>query len=155
MLDHSREKAFGSDLDLLPFPIERINTQLAPPWHTPTKIGNAQATLPIFDQLVVEDSHLRIHKDSHRDGATRPVAFDDGNRKGFVNLRGGEADAVILHHGFEHVVPKLLSACPGQALRGYTPGFHSEHRMSKVADLQDGHLIRYDSLDKAFYCKGV
>src|SRR5262245_46739399 len=115
MLDHSREKALGSDLDLLPFPVECINTELAPPWHPPAKVGNAQATLPIFDQLLVEDSYLRIHKDSHRNSATRPLAFDDGNSKGFVNLRSGESDAVILHHGFEHVVDELLSACAGQA----------------------------------------
>src|SRR5262249_5412877 len=114
--------------------------QLPPARYPPAKIGDAEATFPIFDQLLIEDRHLRIYEDSYRDGATRPVAFDDGNRKGFVNLRSGQPDAVILHHRFEHVVYELLSAYTEKALRGDTLRLHSEHRMSKVTDLQDGHL---------------
>ena len=61
MLDHSRKKAFGCDLDLFSFPIEGINTQLAPSRNTSAKFGNTQATFLIFDQFLIKDRHLRIH----------------------------------------------------------------------------------------------
>src|SRR5262245_44733568 len=53
MLDDTREKAFGRDLNLLPIPIEGIDTQLAPPWDAAAKFRNAETTFPIFDQLLI------------------------------------------------------------------------------------------------------
>ena len=58
----------------------------------------------------------------------------------FVYLRRGEADAVILVHGVDHVIDQFLDRRLLE-LGGFEfSGPRSQHRMPHAGDLQDGHL---------------
>src|SRR5262249_15801774 len=104
VLDDAGEKIVGHDLDLITIAIESIDTQLSPPRNTTAKIRNAETAFPILDRLFIEYSHFRIHQYGHWDITARTVALDDRNGKRFVNLGSSESHAVILHHGFHHVI---------------------------------------------------
>src|SRR5262249_41274394 len=86
VLNDSRKKVFGNELELFAIAIQRLDTKFSPAWNSASKIRNAEAALPIFHELLVQNRHGWIHQNSHRNIAARAVAFDDGNRERFMNL---------------------------------------------------------------------
>jgi hypothetical protein len=56
-----------------------------------------------------------------------------------VHLRRGEAGAVVVVHGFEHVVDQALDVGRADPLGRHRLGYLPEYRMSQMRDLQDGH----------------
>src|SRR5215467_3181888 len=152
VLDDAGEKTFSRNLDLRSVATERVNAQFTPPRNTAAEIRNTEAALPILDKFFIEYRHLRIHDYSYRNFAARAMTFDDGDGEGFVDLRSGQTDSIIFHHGFEHVIDELLSACVRQPLLGNPLRLHSEHGMSKAANLKNGHAIMSDWFGIASYC---
>ena len=63
----------------------------------------------------------------------------DGKTQRHVDLRGGEACAVRVDHGLDHVANELLD-CRGCRVR-HRIGLPGQHRMPHARDLEDSHGV--------------
>src|SRR5438132_2550815 len=139
MLDDARGKAFGGEFEPVSMAVQPIHAKPAPAGNTAPHIGNAEASFPVFDKLFVKYGDIGIDQYRHRNVPTLSVALNDSNSEGLVNLRCSQAHTAVFDHGLHHIVDQRLNHRAGQSLFRYTFRFHSEHRMSKAANLQDGH----------------
>src|SRR5438067_833478 len=96
MLDDASEESFGRNLNLPALTIQGIDSQFAPSGNKAAEIGNTQTAFPILDEFLIEDGDIRIHEYRHWNVAARPVAFENGQRERFMNLRSSESNPVVL-----------------------------------------------------------
>src|SRR5262245_39907257 len=82
-------------------------------------VRNTEAALPVFDGLSTLRPYFRVDQDHLRKSFGLVLVFFSIARRGktrhehpetFVDLRRGEADALVLVHGLEHVVDELLKS---------------------------------------------
>src|ERR1700740_1580647 len=95
--------------------VQGVDPKFPPARYTASQFGNAETSLPIFDQLFVQNSHVWIHKHGQRDVAAWSMAFDYGNRQGLVYLGRSQTDASVLDHRLHHVVDESLNRGSSQS----------------------------------------
>ena len=101
MLNAHGQQAIGLDFARLAVFIQRPHLHLCGAFHAVIDAGNGQAAFLALDALLAGPQQLGVDE---RDGL---VAFfghvNDDDALMHINLRGGQADALGLVHGFEHV----------------------------------------------------
>ena len=119
--------------------------------HLAADVGNAEATLPVLDEVASHRCDLRIDEGHQRN---TPIGIllvlillvvrawskaRDEDPHALVNLRRGQTNPLILAHRVEHVVDELLDP-RGTDFSGLErPGLRAQDRMAHACDLQNRH----------------
>src|SRR5579862_3456660 len=107
MLDDPGLKIVDGQFETLAATIESSHLDLTGSRHTTTDVRNAQAPFPVFHDLVSEDGNLRV---DYRQWLGFRVSVAVGlerrheETQPFVDLRSGQANAVVFEHRVDHVV---------------------------------------------------
>src|SRR5262249_35162806 len=111
VLDDTRREIVRAQFHPVPFAIHRPDANLPRARHTTADVGDAQASLPVLDDVAANDGDFGIDDDDRCDLLTLIGRIKRGheNADALVHLWRGEAHAVILDHGLDHVVDEPLN----------------------------------------------
>src|SRR6185312_89822 len=146
VLGDPRRKIPERHVDPAPLAVQAAQPDFLRARHAAADVGNAQAAFPVFDDLVADGRDFGIDdRDGLRVGdvlaglGLHRLEDADEDAEALVDLRRGEADAVILGHRVQHVVDEVLEYRMLDVGRGQRPGFGTEDRMPHVRDFQNRH----------------
>ena len=110
-----------------------------------SQVGNREASLPADLGLVAQGRHDGVDHHGQRDRRLGALVvgrdLDDREAQPHVDLRRGEADALVLVHGLDHVVDEPLDVGRADGLLRHGAGGGADDGVSDARDLQDGHGI--------------
>ncbi len=107
--ERAGEKVFSGVLKPVPFYVLRFYGDTASAGDLLAEVGDAEAAF-LRGLAAVGEDDLRINEDQLGVGIFFKGDIDDGDSLTDTDLGGGEADAMGLVHGFEHVVDEFLQA---------------------------------------------
>src|SRR5574342_369253 len=146
VLDDAREELLRLALDAASFPVIRVEPNGGEPRHHPAHVGHGETALPALFHLLGQRGQRRIDEDGQRDARGFRIArvlvdLDDADPLEDVHLRGGEARAVVLAHGLDHVVDEPLRVGRPYLADGHRQRLLPQYGVSQARDLQDGHVM--------------
>src|SRR5215813_1615791 len=124
MLDDAGVEALHSNVDAVGPAVVGTQTNLRVARHTATESWHTQASFPVFLHLIGQGGNLGVDVHRKRNGRgiraawVRPDFHDDDLFRD-MHLRRSQASAVVLMHGFNHIVYKLLNSWSHDLLRRY------------------------------------
>src|SRR5581483_131590 len=141
VLDDARRKVVRADLDALAVAIEGAHFDLTRTRHAAADVRDAQTSFPVFDHVDADRRDLGI--DDRDRVACLAVLVDvegrDEDAQRFVNLRRGEADAVILGHRLDHVVDEPLHSGGLDLAAIERLSSAAQHRVAHASHLENRH----------------
>src|SRR5438105_1748143 len=87
VLDDTRGEVCGDEFEPISMTVQRVDAKSSPAGNLAPHIGNAEASLPIFDKVLVKYRDIGIDQHRHRNVPTRSMTFNNGDREGLMNLR--------------------------------------------------------------------
>lgn len=146
VLDHARVKARGDKAQRNALAIPRFNFDALEPGDSTAQIGDAETALPVLLHIIFERRDTRIYKNRQGDRGLFWIAgvigdFQDGDLPRLMYLICGKTNAVILLHGFNHIIDKALDRWRLQFIPRQRLGRFTKHWMSEPGHLENRHTV--------------
>src|SRR5262249_7498337 len=131
--DTSVESLYGN-VDALALAVVGTQTNLRVARHTTTESWHAQASFPVFLYLIGQGGNLGVdvHRERNRRGmraAWVRTDFHDDDLFRDMHLRRGQASAIVLMHGCNRIVDKLLHSWGHDLIRRHWFRYLAQHWM--------------------------
>src|SRR5215510_1358143 len=141
VLNDTSVKSLHGNVDALGLAVVGTQTNLRVARHTTTESWHAQASFPVFLHLIGQGGNLGVDVHGKRNGRgiraawVRPDFHDDDLFRD-MHLRRGQASAIVLMHGFNHIVDKLLDGWGQDLIRRHWFRYLAQYRMPQTGNFE-------------------